>query len=122
MNKEQLETRIKELTVLIEESSNGVKNLVTEQEKLTRDLADVNKPKISEKIAGLIEERIDYAVEHYDFSDSENYNCDFEIDYDNRIALQSIELDNYAELVREISETVMEAFNVIEDNEHTDSE
>ena len=122
MNKEQLKNRINELLVLIEKSNSDVKDLVKEQESLEQKLKDINKPKISEKIAGLIEERIDYAVEHYDFSDEENYELSFAIDYDNRISLDNIELNNYAELVREVTETVMEIFNVVEDDEHTDSE
>ena len=49
MNKEQLENRIKELGVLIEEASGNVKKLVDEQNTLTNDLEDINKPKLTEK-------------------------------------------------------------------------
>ena len=121
MNKEQLEKRIKELDLLIDESKNGFANFNAEQERLKIQLRDVNKPSISEYIADLIHERIDYAVEHYDFSDSENFTTEFEINYENRIELSHIDLDNYADLVREVTEAVMEVFKIDED-EHTDSE
>ena len=119
--KEELEKRIKELTVLIEESSNGVKNLVDEQNKLTKQLENVNKPSISESIADLIHERIDYAIERYDFSDANNFSTEFEIGYDNRIELSHIGFDNYTDLVHEVAESVMEVFK-IDEHEHTDSE
>ena len=121
MNKKQLEERIKELNVLIEQSSNNVAKLADEQKQLEKQLEDINKPSISERIADLIHEKIDYAIEHYDFSDSDNYTTEFEISYDNRIELSHIELDNYAELVREVTEAVMEVFKINQD-EHTNSE
>lgn len=121
MNKKQLEERIKELNVLIEQSSNNVAKLADEQKQLEKQLEDINKPSISEYVADLINERIDYAIEHYDFSDSDNYTTEFEISYDNRIELSHIELDNYAELVREVTEAVMEVFKINQD-EHTNSE
>ena len=121
MNKKQLEERIKELNVLIEQSRKAFAKLDNEQKQLEKQLEDVNKPSISESIADLIHERIDYAVEHYDFSDSENFTTEFEISYDNRIELSHIDLDNYADLVREVTDAVMEVFKIDED-EHTDSE
>lgn len=121
MNKEQLEKRIKELNLLIDESKNGVAAFNAEQEKLKIQLRDVSKPIISEEIADLINDKIDYAIEQYDFSDSDNFTTEFEISYDNRIELSHIELDNYAELIREVTEAVMEIFKIDED-EHTDSE
>jgi len=121
MNKEQLEKRIKELDLLIDESKNGVVNFNTEQERLKIQLRDINKPIISEEIADLINDKIDYAIEHYSFCDSDNYITEFEISYDNRIELSSIDLDNYADLVREVTHAVMEVFKIDED-EYTDSE
>lgn len=121
MNKEQLEKRIKELDLLIDESKNGVVNFNTEQERLKIQLRDINKPTISEEIADLINDKIDYAIEQYDFSDSDNFTTEFEISYENRIELSHIDLDNYANLVREVTEAVMEVFK-IDEHEYTDSE
>jgi len=121
MNKEQLEKRIKELDLLIDESKNGFANFNAEQERLKIQLRDVNKPIISEEIADLINDKIDYAIEQYNFSDDGNYTTEFEISYDNRIELSHIDLDNYADLIREVTDAVMEVFKIDED-EHTDSE
>ena len=49
MNRENLETRIKELGVLIEEASGNVKKLVDEQNNLTQELQDLDKPKLTEE-------------------------------------------------------------------------
>tara|TARA_R100000808_G_scaffold4717_1_gene14978 strand:+ start:592 stop:960 length:369 start_codon:yes stop_codon:yes gene_type:complete len=119
--KEELETRIKELTVLIEESSNGVKNLVNEQNKLTKELEDFNKPKLSNDDFSKLTNRIEDIIDQYDFDDVDNYECDFEIDYDNRIQLQSINFDDRSNLTSIIYEAIDAFFN-IQENESTDSE
>jgi hypothetical protein len=118
---EELERRIKELTVLIEESSNGVKNLVDEQNKLTKDLEDINKPKLSDDDLNKLIDIVERAVDNFSFDDCDNYECDFEIDYDNRIQLQSISLNDTHEICRSVSEAVEDFFNIQED-ESTDSE
>jgi mevalonate kinase len=119
--KEELETRIKELTVLIEESSGNVKKLVDEQNKLTKELEDFNKPKLSNDDFSKLTNRIEDIIDQYDFDDVDNYECDFEIDYDNRIQLQSISFDNQSDLTSIICEAVDAFFNIQED-ESTDSE
>ena len=106
--REELERRIKELTVLIEESSSGVKNLVDEQNKLTKQLEDINKPKLSDK--------------DFSFDDCDNYECEFEIDYDNRIQLQSISFDEQHQITSDVADAVSDFFNIIPEDESTDSE
>ena len=119
--KEELEARIKELSILIEESSGNVKKLVDEQNKLTKQLADINKPKLSNANFAELMDIVERAVDNFDFSDCDNYECDFEIDYDNRIQLQSISFDEQHQVTQMVVEAVEDFFNIIED-ESTDSE
>tara|TARA_R100000458_G_C8203177_1_gene193071 strand:- start:323 stop:694 length:372 start_codon:yes stop_codon:yes gene_type:complete len=119
--KEELEKRIKELTVLIEESSNGVKNLVDEQNKLTKQLQDINKPKLSNEDLNELINIVERAVDDFNFDDCDNYQCDFEIDYDNRIQLQSISFDEHSQVSQIVAEAVEDFFNIQED-EFTNSE
>jgi hypothetical protein len=119
--KEELETRIKELTVLIEESSGSVQKLVDEQNKLTKQLKDINKPKLSNDDFSELMDIIERTVDNFDFDDTDNYECDFEIDYDNRVQLQCINFDEQHQLTSDVSEAIESFFNVVED-ESTDSE
>ena len=66
MTREQLENRVKELTVLIEESSNGVKNLVDEQAAFTKRLDDLNKPKLSHAQMDEINHIVESACEGFE--------------------------------------------------------
>ena len=119
--KEELETRIKELTVLIEESSSGVQKLVEEQTKLTKKLEDINKPKLSNDDLSKLMDIVERAVDNFSFDDCDNYECDFEIDYDNRIQLQSISFDEQYKITSDVSDAIEDFFNIQED-ESTDSE
>lgn len=91
MNKEQLENRIKELGVLIEEASGNVQKLVDEQTKLTKQLEDFNKPKLTEEQWTEVADIIIRACEAFDpnLNDAE---VELELDYNNCVTVNSIEL------------------------------
>lgn len=91
MNKEQLETRIKELGVLIEEASGNVQKLVNEQNTLTQELEDFNKPKLTDAQWNDIQRIVETACETFD-PDLSDCEYDLELDYDNRITVSSIDL------------------------------
>ena len=87
---------------------------------LKKQLADLNKPKLTmaqfDELTGIIE----HAVEEFDFDDTDNYSLDFHIDYDNRIAVESLTFDNADELTRSVCEEVYRMF--AEANEDTNEE
>jgi hypothetical protein len=91
MNKEQLETRIKELGVLIEEASGNVKKLVDEQNILTQDLSDLEKPKLTEEQWNEVGDVIIRACEAFD-PNLDNAEIELELDYNNCVTVNSIEL------------------------------
>ena len=117
MDREQLENRVKELTVLIEESSNNVKNLVEEQNSFTKRLDDLNKPKLSPAKFDEIQHIVESACEVFDINVSE---CDMEleIDYDNRVQVNHIDWSRCQEdLTQHIMDRLEEVFAVTEDKE-----
>lgn len=91
MNKEQLENRIKELGVLIEEASGNVKKLVDEQNTLTKDLEDLNKPKLTDAQWNDIQRIVETACESFE---PEIGDCEYEMElnYDNTVVLNHIDL------------------------------
>ena len=105
-SKELLEATIKGLEEKLEsvKSDLGMK---------VRELADVNKPEMQgemfDKIHGLVEE----GVGDFDFSDAGNYEFEPELDYDNKVAIGSIELNNHYEVVSLIMNKIDHEFKVI---------
>ena len=105
-NKELLEATIKGL----EEKINSLNTDINMKKK---ELEDINKPEMQgemfDKIHGLVEE----GVGEFDFSDAGNYEFEPELDYDNRIAIGSIELNNHYEVVSLIMNKIDREFKVI---------
>jgi len=117
MDKEQLENRVKELTVLIEESSNNVKNLVDEQAAFTKRLNDLNKPKLSHAQMDEVQHIVESACEVFDLNISE---CDMELelDYDNRVQVNHLDWSRCQEdLTQHIMDRLEEVFAVAEEDE-----
>tara|TARA_R100001480_G_scaffold31999_1_gene43283 strand:+ start:165 stop:518 length:354 start_codon:yes stop_codon:yes gene_type:complete len=117
MNREQLENRIKELSILIEESSNNVKNLVDEQAAFTKRLDDLNKPKLSHAQMNEINHIIVSACECFEVDTSE---CEVELqlDYDNRVQIEHFDWSRCQEdLTQNIMDRLEEFFAVAEDKE-----
>ena len=117
MDKVQLENRVKELTVLIEEASSNVKNLVDEQAAFTKRLDDLNKPKLSHAQMDEIQYIVESACETFDINVSE---CDLELelDYDNRVSVNHLDWSRcQEELTQRIMDRLEKVFAVAEDEE-----
>ena len=115
MNKEQLETRIKELGVLIEEASGNVKKLVDEQNTLTKDLEDLNKPKLTEDQWGKVADVVIQACEAFD-PNLNDVECELDLDYNNTITVNSIELGyQMTDLGDHIVERLTEVFGTVKE-------
>ena len=110
MTKTELEAKIEALQVALDTKTQEQNAYRGQIDTLKKQLADLNKPKLTplqfDELHGAIEE----AVGQFDFDDNDNYDMDFHIDYDNRIAVESMSFHNADELVREIYNKVEELF------------
>ena len=77
---------------------------------LKKQLTDLNKPKLTALQFDELTESVEEAVGNFDFDDTDNYSLDFHIDYDNRIAVESLTFDNADELVRVVCDEVYRMF------------
>tara|TARA_R100001443_G_scaffold23955_1_gene36072 strand:- start:121 stop:474 length:354 start_codon:yes stop_codon:yes gene_type:complete len=117
MNREQLEIRIKELSTLIENASGNVKKLVDEQNTLTRDLEDLNKPKLTEDQWGKVADVVIQACEAFD-PNLNDVECELELDYNNCITVNNIELGyQMTDLGDHIVDRLTEVFGTVKDEE-----
>ena len=110
MTKNQLQLKIDSLKLSIKQSDDLTNNYTSELGNLEKQLADLNKPRLTplqfDELHGAIEE----AVGAFDFDDADNFDVDFHIDYDNRIAIESMSFQNADEIVRVIYNDISELF------------
>ena len=110
MTKNQLQLKIDSLKLSVQQSNDLTSKYTNEIEQLQKQLDDLNKPKLTPIQFDKLREAIEEAVGQFDFDDTDNFDMDFHIDYDNRIAIESMSFHNADELVREIFNQVEELF------------
>jgi len=75
-----------------------------------KQLAEVNKPELTGLQLDNIQETIESAVGNFDFDDAENYDKEFELDYDGRVQLSTLDFTNAQELIEAVVEKVHSLF------------
>jgi len=93
-SKELLEATVKGL----EEKIN---NLNDDLRSKQRELADVSKPEMTGEMYDNIMELVEEGIGNFDFSDSDNYDIEYELDYDGKVNASSLEF-NSANVLSEI--------------------
>ena len=116
MTKQELEVKISTLQTLVTQKNEELSEYTAQIQRLSDELKDLNKPKLTGLQFDELYEAIDKAISEFDFDDSDNYDMDFHLDYDNRIAVESMSFHNADELVREIYNKVEELFAEAKDN------
>ena len=111
-SKELLEATIKGL-------EDKINSLNTDINMKKKELEDINKPEMQgemfDEIHGLVED----GVSSFDFSDADNYEFEPEFDYDNRIVIGNIEINDTSYIVESIMNKIDAHFKIIvkdEDN------
>jgi len=111
MNKvEELEKAVLMLEERVEANKTMNAGYEVDLIKAKKDLADVNKPELTSSQFDDIYEAIESGVSDYDFSDSDNFDKEFGIDYDGRVTLESFDINNSQDLVETIVEKVSRLF------------
>ena len=110
MTKEELQVKIEALQAALDTKTQEQNAYRGQIDTFKKQLEDLNKPKLTaaqfDELTGIVE----HAVEGFDFDDTDNYSLDFHIDYDNRIAVESLTFDNAEELVRVVCDEVYRMF------------
>ena len=100
---EGLEKAIKEH----QDFANTYSNTLTETKK---QLVDLNKPELTPQQLDAIERAVEQAVSEFDFTDTENFEIDYSLDYDGRVQCESHEFINDTDLVEMIVNKVCSLF------------
>ena len=90
MNEMDLKTKIEGLEKAITEHKDFSTTYEDQLKKAQQELKDYNKPELTGSQLDDIYEAVENAVSNFDFSDSDNYEKEFGIDYDGRVTLESL--------------------------------
>lgn len=120
MTTTELQAKIEALQAALETKTQEQNAYRGQIDTLKKQLEDLNKPKLTMAQFDELTESVEEGIGSFDFDDTDNYDLDFHIDYDNRIAVESMSFHNADELARVICETVYTMF--AEANEDTNEE
>jgi len=119
MNAKDLELKISGLQKAIEEHKADASRYEDELKTTTKKLEDINKPELTPLQFDLIQEAIERGVDEYDFSDTDNFDIEYGIEYDGKVHCESHEISSTYELIEKITEEVHELFTEAECPEDT---
>ena len=117
MNKVELTREIAKLQLALESHEEQVKDLQHDLKTAEQRLEDVDKPKLTNKQFTQIHDAIESAIENFDFSNCNNYEPEFEMDYDGKVGLAHITFDGSDDLAQEIIESVESLFGVTDESD-----
>ena len=120
MNEIDLKTKIEGLEKAIKDHVGLSDDYKVKLADAKQKLKDLYKPELTPSQMDDVYEAVEKAVDSYDFSDTDNYEIDYGIDYDGRINCESHEFINESDLVQMIVDKVCTLFKEVED-ESTDT-
>ena len=118
MTKDELEIKISTLQNLVTQKNEELKDYAAQIERLNDELKDLNKPKLTSLQLDELYEAIERGIDSFDFDDCDNFDTDFHIDYDNRIAIESMSFQNADELLRVVYDEARELFAEIKEDDN----
>ena len=122
MKKEELEVNIAALELLVNETADKSTDFKAQLEQAKKDLKDIDKPELTSSQMDDIYEAIETSVGEFDWSDTDNYEIEYGIDYDGRVNCESFELKNSNELVEMIVKEVSKLFVETEELDTTEDD
>ena len=115
MTENDLLLKIEGLEKIIQEKNADASRYQDELKQTKKDLVDLHKPELTTKQMEAIEGAIEQAVSQFDFTDTENFEIDYSLDYDGRVQCESHEFINDCDLVQMIVNKVCKLFKEVED-------
>ena len=115
MSEIELKLKIEGLEKVIQEHKADANRYEDQLKETNKQLKDYNKPELTPMQLDDIYEAVEKAVEEFDFSDTDNFDIEYGVDYDGRIHCESHEINNTTELTESICDKVTRLFKEVED-------
>ena len=122
MNEIDLLTKIEGLEKAIKEHVDFADQYKTSLADTKQELIDLHKPELTTSQMEAIEGAIEQAVNKFDFTDTDNFEIDYSLDYDGRVQCESHEFINECDLVQMIVDKVCSLFKEVDCPEDDDSQ
>ena len=110
MNEIDLKTKIEGLEKAIKEHKDFTGTYESQLKETQKQLEDYNKPELTSMMFDAINEAVEAGVNSFDFTDTDNYDKDFGLDYDGKVMLENFDLTETYELVEKIVDKVHSLF------------
>ena len=120
MNEMDLLTKIEGLEKAIKEHVDFADTYKTTLADTKQQLVDLHKPELTLQQIDAIERAVEQAVSQFDFTDTDNYEIDYSLDYDGRVQCESHEFINDSDLVEMIVNKVCNLFKEVEELDTTE--
>jgi hypothetical protein len=115
MDKQALQAKVDELELTLNSLELTAQTTKDDLMEATKKLEDVSKPIITKQVVEQIREAVNQAIQQISFDNVESYEVEFEIDYNNSLALGSIEFNEVDQIEEFVCDHVEDLFNIIED-------
>ena len=122
MNELDLTTKIEGLKKAIAEHKDFATTYEGTLKQTKQELVDLHKPELTPQQIDAIERAVEQAVSQFDFTDTDNYEIDYSLDYDGRVQCESHEFINDSDLVDMIVTKVCNLFKEADCPEDDDSQ
>ena len=116
--KNELEQAVLMLEEQVEQNKTMSAEHLADLAQAKKQLADINKPELTGSQLDDIQEAVEKAIGDFDFDDADNYDKEFELDYDGRVQLSSLDFTNSQELIEAVVEKVHKLFVEVEDEDN----
>jgi predicted RNase H-like nuclease (RuvC/YqgF family) len=110
MNEIDLKTKIEGLEKAIKEHKDFTGTYESQLKETQKQLEDYNKPELTPLQLDNLYEAVESGVNSYDFSDTDNFDVEYGIDYDGKVTLENHEISNSQDLVEAIVEEISKLF------------
>ena len=117
MNKVELNQEIEKLKVSLEAHEEQVKDLSHDLKIATQRLVDCDKPKLTASQFSDLHNAIENAIDSFNFNEADAYNCEYGIDYDGKVYIDSIEFDGEDTLAEDVIQAVEKLFGVADESD-----
>ena len=122
MNKDELNKEIAKLKLALESHTDQVKDLQNDLDTADKNLADMDKPKLTASQFSELHNAIENAIDGFNFNEPEAYQLEYGIDYDGKVYADSIEFDGMDTLANDVIQAVEKLFGVADEDEDESSE
>ena len=114
MNEIELKLKIEGLEKAIQEHKADANRYEDQLKETNKQLKDYNKPELTPMQLDDIYEAVEKAVEEFDFSDTDNFDIEYGIEYDGKVYCETHEINNTTDLVESICDKVTRLFKEAE--------